>query len=107
MFIFKGTPLEELFSDETMFIPVMPTERMLRYIPLESEMALTYGKLHQRLTFYHESNFTPYEEQAIQEFKIWCKGHGNAIPECNEEILRALYARKMDSKSAYEAILSK
>jgi len=70
-------------------------------------MALTFGKLHQRLTFYHESEYLPQEIQNINEFKIWCKGHGHAIPERDEEVLRALYARKMDPKAAYEAIIAK
>ena len=111
IFDFATQEFNFLMTNQASFERVMLTDHMKLYIP--SEKSLTFGKLHQRLMYYaredcnDHSDYTHAERQSISEFKIHCKASGHKIPDRDEEILRNLYARKMDHQAAYEAIMEK
>lgn len=70
------------------------TEDMLNFDPIDDEMI----KFEQRMIYYSkDKSFNTQETQAISQFKIWCKSNDKAIPERDPEILRNLYARKMNN----------
>lgn len=43
----------------------------------------------------------------IKEFKLWCVENDKAVPECDAEILRAMYGNKMSPKGSYDWLMDK
>lgn len=90
-------------------------DELADFVPPPEERTLTFGDKTQRLIFYihnlglndedEDAFYTPTEEQMIQHFKIHCKINGYKVPEVDEEILRNLYARKLNNDLALQNIL--
>ena len=88
---------------------VESTKEMANYIPLEEEMFQEYGKEKkrekQRLIYYSQDyDYSNNELQQVMQFKIWARTNGLDLPDRDEEILRNLQARALDSQAAYDAM---
>ena len=79
------------------------TAEMQDYDP--KEKVLTYGKLHNRLIFYSETEPLTAEELAkIKELKDVFRTNGEKIPDHDREILKLLYSKKMNVAKAIVAL---
>lgn len=114
---FTGDDWQEFifgFENQDKYDALYLDDELMRFCPPEDERTLSFGDKHQRLIFYghifekdeEDTYFTPVEEQFINEFKIFCKINNHKVPEVDEEILRNLYARKLNVDAAYHNIIT-
>ena len=61
----------------------------------------------QRLVFYNMASYEQQELDMIRDFKLWCVEQDFAVPENDQEIMRALVANKYDNQRAYNFVCEK
>lgn len=103
LFIYESDDLREIFQ-EVEPGNTINTEEMYAYEPKEA--VLVYGKFKSRLIFYNQE-FDDEEKELLRKFRELCKSKNIPIPDCDPEILKALYTAKFNLNTALTSLLQK